>query len=171
MIGYGGGNKSWGYNQVTLANQLITVDGYSYNSTDFITTVGTVSNGSTTQTNNSQLVSGDSGGGDFIYNSTLGEWQLAGINEAIGTGASIGKYEGHWYIADDAADLPSGSTDVQNNVDFSAMVQIDEYASQIDAIVDAPEPPVWALLLGGVFVSRRLLRRQRCAVRAGAAIR
>ena len=161
MLGFGGASaETWGYDDVTLANQQISVTGYSYSSTDFITANGTVSNGSTTNTNDSQLVSGDSGGGDFIYNSSLGEWQLAGINEATGTG-SIGEYHGKWYLASDASGLPSGSTHVQNNVDFSAMVQTSTYQSQIDAIVDAPEPPAWSLLLFlllGLALSRRLLR-------------
>ena len=162
MIGYGGGSgKTWGYDQVTLANEQISVSGYSYSSADFITSDAAISNGSATHTNNSQLVSGDSGGGDFIYNTSLGEWQLTGINEAIGSG-DIGKYNGQWYLADTAADLPPGSTNVQA-LDFSAMVQTATYNSQISSIEATPEPPVWALLLsglGGVALSRRLLVRR-----------
>ena len=147
MIGYGRRPKAGATTTVTLANQLISVGRSTpYNSTDFLTSDGAVSNGMTSTTNNSQLVSGDSGGGDFIYNSSLGEWQLAGINEAIGP-APLGRYNGQWYLG---ATMPPtfrpGSTNVQDNVDFSAMVQIDAYGSQIDAIVDAPEPPVWAML-------------------------
>jgi hypothetical protein len=159
MIGYGGGSgKTWGHDTVTLANQYISVDGFSYLSNDFITSNASVSNGTATATNNSQLVSGDSGGGDFIYNTALGEWQLAGINEAIGSG-SIGTYRHTWYLADDDADLPAGSKNVQD-IDFSAMVQVDTYESQISAIVDAPEPPAWCLLslaLAGLVLGRRML--------------
>jgi hypothetical protein len=179
MLGYGGSgtnplthlpNETWGYNTVTLANEQIMVDGYPYNSDDFITsdTGESVSNGLASHTNNSQLVSGDSGGGDFIYNSSLGEWQLGGINEAIGSG-TIGKYHGTWYLANDASDFPTGSTSIQN-IDFSAMVQMSSYYSQIDAIVDAPEPRTWTLLLAslaGMVLGHRVLARRQHVVRLG----
>jgi hypothetical protein len=91
MLGYGGGLESWGYNTVTSINQLVTPEGFSYVSNDFFTALGAITStnpsgpGSQSITNNAQLVGGDSGGGDFIYNSTTGQWELAGINEAVGT--------------------------------------------------------------------------------------
>ncbi len=134
MIGYGGGQgESWGVNTITQVNQSTTVDGYSYVSNDFYTVLGTVTinnrsgTNSKSITNNVQLVSGDSGGGDFIYNSVTGQWELAGINEG------------------------AGNTDPNTYV--SAMVQLDTYAPQIQSdmaqLSASPEPPAWALLLTG----------------------
>jgi hypothetical protein len=82
MLGYGGGNESWGANIVTTVNIPIEIQGYSYESIDFETAHGTTNNISSSITNNAELIVGDSGGGDFITNSS-GGWTLAGINEAI----------------------------------------------------------------------------------------
>jgi len=122
IIGYGGGEgESWGLNTVTQINELITPEDYSYVSNDFLTLTGAITydnprgNGSETITNNAQVVTGDSGGGDFIYNASTGQWNLAGINEITGTDTS-------------------GQA-------LSGFVQLDTYASQINAIVDAPIAP------------------------------
>jgi hypothetical protein len=121
MIGYGGGQgETWGLNTVTTVNLGVRVNGYSYISDDFRTAFGTITYGSGNDaasiTNNSRLIVGDSGGGDFIYNSSLGSWELAGINEAV---------------------------DDSNN---SYMVQISAYSSQIESITSVPEPSTFALL-------------------------
>jgi len=130
MLGYGGGNESWGYNTVTQTNVLITPGGYSYVSNDFLTVNGTTTYGLSSVTNNYQLVGGDSGGGDFVFNSNTNLWELTGINEVVGTG------------------MINAQT-----ATFSGMVQLNTYQSQINAIVATPEPATWALLgLGLVFV-------------------
>ncbi len=131
MIGYGGGaGKTWGLNTITQVNQSITPDGMSYVSNDFLTYTGnfTVYNSDHTDSqtiyNPAQLVGGDSGGGDFIYNATTGTWELAGINEVMGN--------------DDVTNQP-----------LSGSVQVDTYAAEIEDIMATatPEPPL-GLLLG-----------------------
>jgi hypothetical protein len=110
MLGYGGGaGESWGLNTVTAINIPASVESFVTN--DFETALGTttLTNGSSV-TNTAYLVGGDSGGGDFIFNSASQTWMLSGINEAV---------------------------DDSNN---SYMVQLNTYASQINAIIAVPEP-------------------------------
>jgi hypothetical protein len=83
---------------------------------------------------NYQLVDNDSGGGDFIYNSTSKQWELAGLNEANNS--------------------QNGSAPT-----VSFFVQLDTYAAQIQAIYnppagasDTPVMPGWALVLMGGFL-------------------
>lgn len=86
LIGYGGGGgETWGLNTVTAVNFTLSVLGRS--TIDFCTSDGTTTIGSQSVTNNATVVTGDSGGGDFIFNASSGKWELAGINEAMG-GAS-----------------------------------------------------------------------------------
>lgn len=106
MIGPGGGAKSWGLNTVTMTNAVIQVS--TFTTTDFKTTYGTTIYGSRSATNNYAVVIGDSGGGDFIYNSNTGKWELAGLNEA---------------------------TDVNNS---SYFVELSAYASQLNPIIAVP---------------------------------
>jgi hypothetical protein len=74
MIGGGGGNgETWGYDTVTTTSIGVNVN--TFYSIDFEAAYGTPTS------NVSHLVSGDSGGPDFIY--TSNHWTLAGINEAI----------------------------------------------------------------------------------------
>jgi len=114
MIGFGGGQgKTWGYNTVTENNLSVQVTGFSYTTTDFETDYAP-------PVNDYYLVPGDSGGGDFIYNSTSGQWELAGINEAI---------------------------DESNN---SYLVQLSAYASEINSIIVTPEPSSAVFLGFGV---------------------
>ena len=131
-IGYGDGAaktaETWGCNMVTTVNQSISLMNSSWTSNDFITLTGTSTDGQATVTNLYQNVSGDSGGGDFIYNGTLHRWELAGINEVTGT-------------------VTYGDGSTQN---FSGFVQVNTYAPQINAIIlpppdDAPTLPQWAL--------------------------
>jgi hypothetical protein len=132
MLGYGGGTYAWGLNNVTEIDQSVTPDGYTYVSNDFYTHRGTFTDGSNTITNNAQLIGGDSGGGDFIYNTTTGLWELAGINEVTGTDSSF---------------------DGQTNVPLSGFIQLNTYAAEINGIVATPEPTTWALLsFGLVFI-------------------
>ena len=82
MIGYGDNNalnsngtplKTWGQATIDLRQVIgVTAGATTYHSTDLVTVNGTVSNGSTTSTNDSQIVNDDSGGASFVYNSTLG---------------------------------------------------------------------------------------------------
>jgi hypothetical protein len=127
MIGFGGGHgETWGYNTIGTTGLLVSVDGYPYVSTDLSTTYGS--------SNLAQLTGGDSGGGDFTFNTTSSQWQLAGINEAIdGSGNSY-------------------------------FVQLSAYSSQINAIVAVPEPYAWTLLVLGILVlgiGRKIIRTKR----------
>jgi len=118
MLGYGGGggNDTWGINSVTANNLLVSLS--TYKSVDFRTAYGTTAYGSN---NTAQLVLGDSGGGDFIYNTSTGKWELAGINEGV-----------------------------DPSTHDSYMVQLSYYAPQINAIMGVPEPQTWALLVLGL---------------------
>ncbi|MEI9895149.1 MAG: trypsin-like serine protease [Chthoniobacter sp.] len=125
MLGYGtssGFAETWGLNTVTQTGVTVPLDGTSFVSKDFETAYGTTTMGANSATNNYLLFLGDSGGGDFIYNSAAAQWQLAGINEAV---------------------------DPNNNNSY--MVELSNYAPQINAIVAAPEPT------SGVFLGCGLL--------------
>lgn len=138
MIGYGGGQgETWGEDNVTQANQVtsLTVGSTDYTSIDFYTEDGTFTAGSHSITNNAQLVPGDSGGGDFIFNATTQQWELAGINEVQ-------------------------LEDESKNVVGSGMVQLSDYSTLIEADM-VPEPPAWQLLGLGLVLAGALswLRR------------
>lgn len=120
MLGFGGGyGLTWGLDTATEINELITPGGYTYVSTDFFTDNGQVVRGSSSITNNATLVDGDSGGGNFTYNATTRKWELTGINEVTG---SYSDYSGNY----------------AGNGTFSGMVQLNIYATQINAIVNTP---------------------------------
>jgi hypothetical protein len=140
MIGFGGAgadrNESWGLNTVTQINESIPLENTSYVSNDFLTLTGQSSSGDSSATNNYAVVVGDSGGGNFIFNTSSQQWELAGINETTGT-----------------ATFSNGTT--QN---FSGCVQIDTYAGQIKLImnqapVDTPTmPKAHLVFLGGLIL-------------------
>jgi hypothetical protein len=134
MIGYGGGQgETWGLNTVTGTNLDVLVNGYV--TTDFVAAFGTttVGHGANTAsvTNNFRFITGDSGGGAFIYDTSAAKWKLAGLNEAV---------------------------DAQNN---GYLVQLSDYASAINDITSVPESSTGAVLAAGVlaFVRRRHLPR------------
>jgi len=136
MLGIGGGSGlTWGYDTITEINQWVTPGGYTYVSNDFFTDNGTTTYGTSSITNTSNLVGGDSGGGDFSYNAALKEWQLIGINEVTGT----------------YSNPPAGSPS-----SFSGMVQLSTYAAEINFILIPPNdsptmPPIGVLILGAVL--------------------
>jgi hypothetical protein len=138
MLGYGDGGartlETWGYNTVTDINFSASVQGYTgatYTTNDFLTATTTLSNG---KTNSAQLVVGDSGGGDFIYNMATGKWELAGLNEIAGTyDNDPGDPNNPAYLGDM----------------YSGFEQLDTYANSIYAITGVPEPPVWLLVTLG----------------------
>jgi hypothetical protein len=119
MIGYGVPSgpqmETYGTNVVNASSvpTPLTVGTTSYDSMDFYTFDGV-------DGNTAQLIVGDSGGGDFTYDSMQG-WVLTGINEAE-------------------------SLDMNNNPNGSAMVEISDYAGDIDGLMAVPEPPPWLLL-------------------------
>ena len=117
MLGYGGNQgETWGMNTVTSGSVSVTIAGYPFTTTDFETAFGTTTRGSNSATNNAAFVLGDSGGGDFVYDSSTGTWELTGINEAIDSGTN------------------------------GYMVELGAYASQIDSITAVPEPSSFVLL-------------------------
>jgi hypothetical protein len=144
MIGYGNGaGEAWAANTVSQNNQVVTLSA-SESSLDFFTadSFSEVNNNpDVTTTSNGQLVPGDSGGGDFVYNSVTHQWVLVGINEVL---------------------LEDNTTKIVG----SGTVQTGSYAALIDAdMAAAPEPPSWLLALtglatiGAVGAARRSLRR------------
>ena len=133
MIGFGDGNsqvntETWGLNDVTEINQSIAIE--SFVSNDIETDYGSLNN-------HYYLILGDSGGGDFIYNSASAQWELVGVNEAI------------------------------DSFNDSYFVQLSTYASQINAITaqSVPAAPQWGesllfimlLMLGGYRLPRKSL--------------
>jgi hypothetical protein len=158
IIGYGGGQgESWGFNTITQTNIPIpiTVNGNNFDSNDFLTLTGvtTYDNpqgpGSQSITNNAQLVFGDSGGGVFNYNAVTNQWNLAGLNEVTGT--------------DDSGQ------------DLSGFVQLDTYASQIEAIAGPPPndsptmplPGLWIMACLLFLAARKALPKSALPFRAG----
>jgi hypothetical protein len=122
MIGFGDGNnqvttETWGLNNVTEINQPISVESFITN--DIETDYGSP--------NHYYLILGDSGGGDFIYNSASAQWELVGVNEA---------------------------TDASND---SYFVQLSTYASQISAVTAQPVPAVPRWGVGMLFVTLLML--------------
>jgi len=131
MLGFGGGggHLTWGLDTVTNANVDYMVDGYSYVNSGFVTAYGTTTIGNNSVTNNAYFISGDSGGADFIYNSFTGQWELAGINDAVDT----------------------------SNHD-SYIVQLSTYSSQFRQIAAVPEPNTLLLTLLALPLLLRLRR-------------
>lgn len=126
------GTKRWGDNTVSRDYSVT----YTVNSVPLTTTV--LETTFTGASGSSQLASGDSGGATFLK--VGGQWELAGINLAIGT------YDGQ----------PS-STAVFGNT--SIMGDLAAYAGEIDAITGpVPEPASVGLLLLGALAL--VLRRR-----------
>ncbi len=139
MIGYGNNQgETWAENTVAQTNYDVPLSDYNTDSTDFLTTdtfQNEVNNVSTTT--DGQLVSGDSGGGAFIYNNATHQWELAGINEVL--------------LED---------PDDHDKIDGSGMIQLSDYSAQIQADM-APEPPAWLLALAGVAILGGVRRGRR----------
>lgn len=139
MIGYGGasgaGAESWGYNKVYALD-------YAASSSPYTTTTFYTINFKNDPNARGQLVGGDSGGADFYYDSSLGEWVLVGINCYAGT-----------------------ATDGINTYSTSFMADLSEYAEAIEAVMEVdivPEPSAWALLAtGGAALFTARFRRRR----------
>jgi hypothetical protein len=119
MLGFGGGGgkETWGKNTIDSVFGLEALSLSPWVSVDFATDDSATA---------AQLYSGDSGGGDFTYNPVTGQWDLVGINEAVGN---------YSYLND--------STGKNETVSASFMVALSEYASQINAITAVPEPRTW----------------------------
>jgi len=128
MIGYGGGHgETWGSNTLAALG-LVTLTGPYSTPLGIVASFNTVDYQAPYGANAGKLVGGDSGGADFIYDTATGQWQLAGINEAIDG-------DGNSYLVD-----------------------LGYYASAIENITEIPEPTPWALLGVGaalLFVRRQ----------------
>jgi hypothetical protein len=142
MFGFGGdaGHLTWGVDTVTEINELVTPSGNTYVSDDYFCDNGTVTRNSSSITNSSTLISGDSGGANFTYNATTGIWELEGINEVTGSYSGV---SGNPYYG---------------NGTFSGMVQLNTYAPQINALVfaqavaDTPTLPFPGLIILAILL-------------------
>ena len=119
MIGYGGGQETWGLNTVTDTHYQLQISNYT--SSDFLTDYGNSTVNGFSVSNFALLIGGDSGGGDFIYNTSTGTWMLSGINEAV-----------------------DGNND-------SYMVQLNQDAREINGVTAVPEPSSFGLLCIGIY--------------------
>lgn len=122
--------KSWGDNTVSGINTPVDIG--SGPTTAFATTFGST-NGS------AMLAVGDSGGAAF--RKVNGVWELAGINDAIGT----------------FANQPAG-TSVVGNLAYAADLSV--YGSQIQSAIAIPEPGSWGVLSAGVALALAGVRRR-----------
>ncbi len=149
MIGCAGQVESWGVNTVSQFQTGTKFGQPVYSVTYNLSVTATSSTGVVTtytsndfgtdhsDTNSAQVVAGDSGGAAFIYNSTTGTWELAGILEAV------------------AADGDS------------YMVNLAAYKTQIAAIMASavPEPTTYAMVAmgaGTILLAARKRRRNGC---------
>jgi hypothetical protein len=154
MIGYGDGgghgNETWGYNSVNYAVSIfvnIVQNSISYWTNDIATQ-------SNTSNAPYQLVDGDSGGGDFIYNSSTGFWELAGLNEGIFSGG------GSVFVQINNSTFDTVYDGYPETGDTTTFTGSTTYENQINSILDAlaavdtPAMPCWALvLMGGVLLA------------------
>jgi hypothetical protein len=147
MIGYGDGgsktNETWGYNTVNYApSYYLNLTGTSLWSNDFITLDGT--------TAEYQVVGGDSGGADFIYNSTLQRWELAGLNE----GNSPGSFSAFVQLNNSTFTTAYSNTPATGETTTYTGTTV--YASQIEQLItpvsDTPALPAGALIVLGVVL-------------------
>jgi hypothetical protein len=130
-------SESWGTGNIFDTSTLFSIE--SYSSLDF--DIYDVQSGQIdSENNNNNLFPGDSGGANFIYNPTTQQWELAGINEFVGT------YDG---VAPEDGGIPIGS----------GFVQIDDYLDQINGSV--PEPSTWLLLPAGLLALGVYRRRSK----------
>lgn len=137
-LGYGWTGStalSWGDNTVSALGQSVDIGN---GPTAAFATTFSASNGS------AMLAVGDSGGAAF--RKVGGAWELAGINDAIGT-----------YTNQPA------STSVVGNLAYAADLSV--YNAQIQAVIAIPEPTTWTAC-GGVVASALLLVRRRAKNKA-----
>ncbi|XHR29167.1 MAG: trypsin-like peptidase domain-containing protein [Chthoniobacteraceae bacterium] len=127
LVGNGGGSESWGTATVYTTGTSITLSGYT--STDFVATSGSTA-----------VITGDSGGAAFYYDSTTGSWVLAGVLEATGSSTKNGTTTYYSYIID-----------------------ISEYATEIEEVMASavPEPSTLAMAGAGLGVLWWARRRRK----------
>jgi hypothetical protein len=163
MIGYGDGgsltNETWGSDTMTyLADQVVNL--FSFWTNDF-----EILNGTNAEY---EVVSGDSGGGDFIYNSTASRWELAGLNEA-----ELQEEENNTPVEVGSAFVQLNNSSFSNSSTTSGVTTTHSgtttYATQIEQLfvspADTPALPAWALVMLGGFLGLaaipRILSEQR----------
>ena len=151
IIGFGDGgahtNETWGYDTMNNGvSEYVNLGGLPYWTNDFSTL-----NGSSAEY---QLVGGDSGGAAFIYNSSTGKWELAGLNE--GEFSSNGG--GSVFVQINNSTFSTEYPNTPSSGDTTTYTGTTTYETQIGAIIqppqtsDTPAMPPWALIvLGGVL--------------------
>jgi len=131
IIGFGGGQgKTWASARVSSTDYSTNLG--SFTTTDFYSVYDASSS-----THQAQLIVGDSGGGDFIYNNSTHAWELAGLNEAYSSDQNTGAYQASFFV------------------------QLSTYKTQIQSAMAAtavPEPATLSLVAIGAFIA---LRRRR----------
>jgi hypothetical protein len=155
MLGYGDGdkltNETWGYDLLDYYPDIV-VNLIGFWTNDFETI-----NAANTEY---EAVSGDSGGGDFICNSTTHQWELAGLNEGALEQVQNGPEIGSAFVQlNDAVfndtytattTSPTGTTTTTTTYSGTT-----NYATQIEQLInppqsaDTPTMPLWALVLMG----------------------
>jgi len=79
MLGYGGGfGETWGYNSVDFTKPANQCRRFLIQ-TILSRLTGTFNNGSNQLDEYGQVVVGDSGGGDFIYNALTHQWNWSAL--------------------------------------------------------------------------------------------
>lgn len=185
MLGFGDGgpqtSETWGLDTIVAIDELLTPDGTALQSNDFLTLDGTNTfetsrNHFVTITDNYQVVGGDSGGAEFIYNSAQSRWELAGINEVNGTATTpTGTETFSGFVQLNNTTVSTSSTDTMTGVTTTSTGTL-TYATQIAQLVspvsspvaDTPTLPQWALIvLGGLLSGVAVMgsRRATCGGR------
>jgi hypothetical protein len=152
LIGYGdGGNlthETWGNDLLdSYADVVVNLLGFWTNDSEILT-------GDRAEY---EIVSGDSGGGAFIYNTTASRWELAGLSEAALDNSANSMQVGSAFVQLNDSSFSNTYSNYPNAGETTTYSGTTTYASQIAQILapasDTPAMPMWALVaLVGVLL-------------------